>query len=344
MGSFLNGGIETLLINVANRQVAQGHEVAIMVGTKWDADMLALLDKRIRLFLINKPVGSHNPLYLLKFIYFYHTYKADILHLHAPSVEHLFPFKPAKERRIVTIHNETISMPFSSTVDQYIAISQCVKDSFMHKTGHDNCVICYNGIDVDRFALKGVYSDRPRKLVALGRVLFNVKAQDLIVKAFGKLNPEIREQLTLDIWGDGQDFEDLKTIVKNLGLEKQVNLVGNVSNNYVTGHLCDYDMIICASHHEGLGITAIEAMTAGVPVLLSDALGFVEVTEAGKYGRHFAHSDQKALTEAIENAYEDYALMCDTAKRAVSYAKEKFSISNYVTKILKLYTICYSKE
>ena len=91
--------------------------------------------------------------------------------------------KNKNERRIVTIHNETIVMPFSTTVDQYIAISQCVFDAFKKNTGHDNCVICYNGIDVKTFKTKKEYSQKPYKIVALGRILFDVKAQDLIVKA-----------------------------------------------------------------------------------------------------------------------------------------------------------------
>lgn len=339
LGSFLNGGIETLLINVVNRQVSQGHEVAIMVGTdKWDAEMFQMLDDRIKLFKVDKPIGSKNPWFFLKFIYYYKCYSPDVLHLHSPGVEHLFPFKPTKERRIVTVHNETITIPFSSTVDQYIAISQCVKDSFIRQTGHDNCVICYNGINVNKFAQKEIYQDHPTKLVALGRILFNVKAQDQIVEAFSKLKPEIRDNLSLDFWGDGQDYEALKQLIDKFGLKKQVKLVGNVSNTYVAKHLRNYDMIICASHHEGLGITAIEAMTAGVPVLLSDALGFLEVTENGRYGKHFVHSNVNSLSQAMEHSYSNYAEMCIIAQKAVAYAKERFSIENYVANILKLYS------
>ena len=142
----------------------------------------------------------------------------------------------------------------------------------------------------------------------------------------------------MDFWGDGQDYEALKQLVDKFGLNKQVKLVGNVSNTYVAKHLRNYDMIICASHHEGLGITAIEAMTAGVPVLLSDALGYMEVTENGKYGKHFVHSNVNSLSQAMENSYSDYAEMCITAQKAVAYAKERFSIDNYVANILKLYS------
>lgn len=340
IGSFVNGGIETLLTNVVNRQVAEGNSVAIMIVTdKWSQEMIDALDRRIKVFYINKPIGSHNPWYLLKLLHYYKSFKADILHLHSPGSEKLFTPKNNNERRIVTIHNETIAIPFSKTVDQYIAISQCVLESFKQKTGHDNCIICYNGIDISKFKCKKEYSKKPYKMVALGRILFNVKAQDLIVEAISKLPIEIRKDIHLDIIGDGKDADILKTLVKELGIEDNVTLIGNVPNTFITENLCKYDLLLCASHHEGLGITAIEGMAAGVPLLLSDALGYIEVTENGEYGKHFKHSDTEAIKEAIICAYENYGSICLTAKKSIEYAKEKFSIERYMINLAEIYHI-----
>lgn len=340
IGSFVNGGIETLLTNVVNRQVAEGNTVAIMIVTsKWSQEMVDALDKRIIVFYINKPVGSHNPWYLLKLLYFYKSFKADILHLHSPRSEKLFSPKNKNERRIITIHNETIAIPFSATVDQYIAISQCVLESFREKTGHNNCVICYNGIDINRFKTKIVYPQKPHRIVAIGRILFNVKAQNLIVEAISKLPTEIRKNIHLDIIGDGKELDVLKGMVKRLNVEDCITLVGNVTNTYISENLCRYDLLLCASHHEGLGITAIEGMAAGVPLLLSDALGYLEVTENGKYGKHFKHSDTEAIKEAIICAYESYSSICITAQKSIEYAKEKFSIERYMKNLAEIYHI-----
>ncbi len=338
IGSFVNGGVETLLTNVVNRQVAEGNSVAIMIVTsKWSQEMIDALDSRVKVFYINKPIGSQNPFYLLKMIYYYKRFKANILHLHSPGSEKLFIPKNRNERRIVTIHNETIAIPFSSTVDQYLAISQCVLDSFKKKTGHNNCVICYNGIDINKFKLKDSYSEKPYKILALGRVLFRVKAQDLIVEAISKLPADIRKEIHLDIWGSGEDIEQLDLLIKKMHIEKNVTLCGNVTNKFVAENLCKYDLLFCASHHEGLGITAIEGMVAGVPLLLSDALGYLEVTENGEYGIHFKHSDSEAMKDAIIDAYNNYESLCKTAVQSVRYAKNKFSIDSYINKITEIY-------
>lgn len=338
MGSFVNGGIETLLTNVVNRQVAQGHTVAIMIVTsKWSSEMIEALDSQVKVFFINKPIGSYNPWYLLKMLYCYKTFNADILHLHSPGSEKFFTPKNKKERRIVTIHNETITMPFSTTVDQYIAISQCVFDAFKQKTGHNNCIVCYNGVDAESFISKREYSARPYKIAVLGRILFSVKAQDLIIKAISKLPLEIRGDIHVDIWGDGADADALKALIGKLGVENNVTMVGNVANSYVAKNLCNYDLLLCASHHEGLGITAIEGMIAGVPLLLSDALGYCEVTESGKYGKLFKHSDEDSLKNAIIDVYHNYTEVCKLAEIAQEYAKQKFSIDSYVKQLSEIY-------
>ncbi len=338
IGSFINGGIETLLINVVNGQVAEGNTVAIMIVTsKWSQEMIDALDRRIKVFYINKPAGSHNPWYLLKLLYYYKSFNADILHLHSPGSEKLFSSKNKNERRIVTIHNETIAIPFSTTVDQYIAISQCVLDSFNKKTGHNNCIVCYNGIDINRFKTKTAYPQKPHKIVAIGRILFRVKAQDLIVEAFSQLPANIRKEIHLDIIGEGKELDELRNMVKRLNVEDCITLVGNVTNRYVAENLCNYDLLLCASHHEGLGITAIEGMAAGIPLLLSDALGYLEVTKNGKYGRHFKHSDVEAMRDALIEAYNNYAVMCMTAVNSIEYVKSKFAISSYLNRLTEIY-------
>lgn len=340
IGSFVNGGIETLLINVVNRFAVYGHSVAIMIVTdKWDQDMVDALDARVRVFYINKPVGSKNPWYLLKMLYYYKTFNADILHLHSPGSERFFFPKNQKERRIVTIHNETIPMMCSSSVDCYIAISECVREAFKIKTGSQNCLVCYNGVDIEKFRVKSSCCEKPHKIVALGRVLFNVKAQDLIVQALSRLPKDIQDDMHLDVVGEGRDLGELKVLIQELKMEDKITLIGNVSNAYIKEHLCDYDLLLCASHHEGLGITAIEGMVSGVPLLLSDTLGYLEVTENGKYGIHFKCSDVDAMRDAIVYAYDNYPAMCKLSEFSKEYARQKFSVENYVRQIFSVYTM-----
>ena len=338
IGSFLNGGIETLLVNVVNRFIANGHSVAIMIVTdKWNQDMVDALDSRVQIFYINKPVGSKNPWYLLKMLYYYKTFNADVLHLHSPGSERFFFPKNRNERRVVTIHNETIEMPYSDSVDQYVAISQCVLNAFKEKTGHSNCLVNYNGVEVEQFRCKKGYAPKPYKIAVIGRILFSVKAQDLIVQAVANLPIEIRNEISVDIVGTGDELNELQTLVNKLKVNQCITLMGDVPNSYVAENLCNYDLLLCASHHEGLGITAIEGMVVGVPVLLSDALGYLEVSDNGKHAITFEHSNLLSLTHRLIFAYENYSLLCKLAIKSRDYAVNKFAMGRHVERLLGLY-------
>ena len=338
IGSFVNGGIETLLINVVNRFAVYGHSVAIMIVTdKWSQDMIDALDSRVKIFFVNKPVGSKNPWYLLKMLYYYKTFKADILHLHSPGSERYFFPKNRNERRVVTIHNETIEMPYSKTVDQYVAISQCVCDAFKQKTGHDNCVVNYNGVEVNKFRCKKDYADKPYKIAVLGRIFFNVKAQDLIVRVIANIPKEIRNEISVDIIGTGAELDELVNLIQQQKVENCVKIVGDMPNALVQEELCNYDLLLCASHHEGLGITAIEGMVTGVPVLLSDTYGYLEVSENGKYATHFKHSNDSALADAIVYTYNNYDKMRELAIYSREYVVQKFSMESHICNLIKLY-------
>lgn len=338
LGSFVNGGVETLLVNVANRQAIAGNEVAIMIVTnKWSPEIIDALDSRIRIYHINKPIGSKNPWYLLKMFYYYKTFNANILHLHSPGAEKLFIPKNKKERRIITIHNETIPMTYSKSVDHYITISKCVKEAFIDKTGYDNCTVCYNGVDNNRFVVKTKYRNKPRHLLFVGRVLFDVKGQDIVLEGLARLSSEIKQDIHLDFWGDGPDMMRMKRMVTDLGLDDVVTICGNKDNKYVAEHICDYDIMIQASRHEGLGISAIEAMISGVPVLVSSAKGFLEVTDNGMYGTIFNHSDVDAFVSSLTKVFNNYRESIEVAKKAIAYAGKKFSLDTYVNQIMNIY-------
>lgn len=338
IGSFFNGGAETLLVNLANEQVENGYDVHIMiVTTKWDKKLLEQLNHQIKISFVNKPIKSKNPYYLLKLLYKYHRIAPDILHLHGPSLAKIIFYKPKKEKRFVTLHNEVMNMPYSKTVDSYIAISSCVKDAFKKKTGHDNCVICYNGIDFSKIKKKDYYLATPRRMLCIARVLFETKAQDMVVKAYSLLPQNIKDNLTLDFWGDGPDLPKLRECINALHLESHLHALGNKENDYVNQHLSEYDIIIQASHHEGLGLCAIEAMGAKVPLILSKAAGFIEVSENGTYAETFDCGSAQSLSKAIENVFNYYTEACNKACKAYEMALREYSIIQYTEQLSKIY-------
>lgn len=339
VGSFLNGGIETLLVNVVNKQIAHGDIVALIIMTNnISKELLSNLDPKISVYFVNKPNKSKNPYYYFKLNYFYKSFSPDIIHMHSPNLPKFLMFKRKKEKRFVTIHNNTIPIKINSTVDKYIAISKCVQDSFTRQTNRDNCIICYNGVDFNKFIEKGKYQTKPYKILCIGRVVFDVKGQDIILDALNLLKQN-NYSFQFDFYGTGIDFNKLKNQIKNLNLEDCVQAHGDITNIYIGQHLQDYDIFIQASRHEGLGLSAIEAMSTGIPTILSRIDGFIEVSKDGEYATMFECGSYKSLYEAIINVFKNYPDKCNLAISGKHFIKEKFSIDKMIHNLYKIYSI-----
>lgn len=336
LSSFNNGGIETMLVNVANLQ-AKKHKVGILVLTDNILDSLVLrLDSSIKLIKINKPVGSKNIYYLLKMYWVYLTFKPDIFHFHDHNAPKLFPWKLKREKRFATIHN-VVPTKWNKNVNQYIAISECVKAGFIDQTHKRNCTICYNGIDLSAFKCKKQYSPKPLRFLSIGR-LYPSKGMDVVLKAFVWLkNNDMADNITLDIWGEGQERYMLEKLIKNGNLSQRVSLKGNVDSQYVEKHICDYDCVIQASRHEGFGLTAIEAMVAGVPTLLSNVDGYIEVSRKGKYSLLFEPENPEDLGRKIVELISHYEDAVNRALNAKGYVNNNYSVETLNNKLEVLY-------
>lgn len=100
-----------------------------------------------------------------------------------------------------------------------------------------------------------------RKLIIIARIDNRAKRIDLAIKAMKKL-PEF----TLEIFGSGQDEKILKQMVIDEKLQERVFFRG--ATNKVKEKLDEAGIFIMTSDYEGYGITNIEAMMRGLPIIL----------------------------------------------------------------------------
>ena len=99
-----------------------------------------------------------------------------------------------------------------------------------------------------------------------------VKNIERVLKAFKKARI-ILGYLTLDIIGDGKGRDKIETLVKKLGLENEVNLRGDIDNFELNDILYKYSAYIMASYPETFGITYIEALRNGLPIIYAKGMG-----------------------------------------------------------------------
>lgn len=135
--------------------------------------------------------------------------------------------------------------------------------------------VILNGIDMSRYFFN---PDKRRYIrnkfdlendVVLGHIgtLNDVKNQQFLIHILSKLKTSSRSYKLLLV-GDGPNLESIKEQIKNNNLENMVKLVGQQSNS--EDYLMAMDIFLFPSKLEGLGLAAVEAQVADLPVIISD--------------------------------------------------------------------------
>lgn len=117
-----------------------------------------------------------------------------------------------------------------------------------------------------------------------------------LIRAFSKVR-QVKEA-RLVILGWGPDRPQLETLIKELGLQSDVDLLGYVQNPYA--YMARSTVFVLSSAWEGLPTVLIEAMALGIPVVSTDCeSGPSEILSNGQYGHLVAVGDSDALSNAI---------------------------------------------
>lgn len=127
-----------------------------------------------------------------------------------------------------------------------------------------------NGIDIDRFNVKILrefgkkYSDGKKVLLYVGRI-HESKGIQYVIEAIKDLD------LKFLIVGNDAGYKDiLERKINNLGIENKVKILENINDVELAKIYKISDMFVLFSEWEGFGITSIEAMAAGKPVIVSN--------------------------------------------------------------------------
>ena len=328
------GGIETLILNVSNWQVKNGHDVSIiLVNENYESDLISLLDERVKIIKLNRKPNTSPMFAVLKLNFTLIKSQFDILHIHAAELARII--LPVFNFSIVLHVHSTVGIT-NTKVGHYrkcIAISEAVRDVLASKYGVKSKVI-YNGIDFRRFKQRKLTAVS-NKIISVGSLNTEIKNQDGMIRQFAQIVNRVSSEL--HIVGDGPDYEKLKTLIKELGLSERVFLLGNKSPRWLQENLCDYDLFLQASHNEGLGIAAIEAAASCVPLLLSGADGHIEISNNGERCHLFDPYLDDAMAEGIINFYENSDNYFNQAIEHYGSFESKFDFELYNEQLQSLY-------
>ncbi|GAA4754780.1 glycosyltransferase [Actinomycetospora chibensis] len=149
------------------------------------------------------------------------------------------------------------------------------------------------------------------------------KAHDVMLDAIARAD---RPNLRLVVVGDGKRREELEALVAERGLEKAVTFLG--LRRDVPRLLAGGDVFALSSVHEGVPISVIEAMTAGLPVVATDVGALRDQVTEGVDGFLVPSGDAEGLAGRLARLADDPALRAELGCRAQERARAEFTVEN----------------
>jgi glycogen(starch) synthase len=174
-----------------------------------------------------------------------------------------------------------------------------------------------NPIDFDRFAVRPAPPAAPTRWLYAGRILDH-KGVLTLVDGFAKVAAE-DPGVTLTMVGNGKAEDDVRRRVKKHGLVGRVDLRPPVEPDEMTPLLHEHDVLVHASRAETFGMTIVEAVATGTPVLVAESEGPSETLSGldGVAGKLFGVSkDPTVLVDGYRRLCELWPTLDLAAARA----------------------------
>lgn len=143
-------------------------------------------------------------------------------------------------------------------------------------------------------------SDKVYKLACVGRLFLLDKGQDVLIRILSGEKWKGRP-VTISFIGKGDDELALKEMAKLLNVNN-VEFLGQIQD--IENMWKDYHALILPSRSEGLPLSMVEAMSAGRPVIISNAGGNTELVEEGVSG-FIGYPNEDSFEEAMERAWNN---------------------------------------
>ncbi|MEO5627751.1 MAG: glycosyltransferase [Candidatus Saccharimonadales bacterium] len=199
--------------------------------------------------------------------------------------------------------------------DYFVANSTHIKNDIKKYYGRDSVVI-HPPVEIGHFTA----SNKPRRgFVTVGRQV-PLKRTDLIVQACTKLN------LPLTVVGNGPEHSMLVELAG-----PSVNFVTDADIKAVARAMASAEAFLFASY-EDFGITPVEAMATGTPVIAYKAGGALDYVVPGKTGKFFTKQTVESLVEVLSNFKGIGSPAAEISKAAERFSSQRFAeeFSTYI--------------
>ena len=340
-------GAEILLINLMKQQVLSGHKPILLSFQSSDVEedqSVVLFAKKAGLEALGiQNPNRFNPKLLREISDIIADHDIEILHSHGYKPNILISFLfiyGIKIKKISTVHGWIKTSLFSRiwiyrlldyfslklmdavvNVNSELPVIKCKKGTFVIENG-------ISEIEFDNHYVKNHHID-DHNFLSEGYIIGNIsrlspeKGLDILIKVIFEVI-KIRKDVKLVLIGEGSEREKLENLVITLNLQNSVLIAGYRKNAFQ--YLKYFNLFCLPSLSEGLPITLLESMQAGVPIVASRVGGIAKLLGDGVYGSLIEPNDQTQLKSSILDVYDNRDYYIEKAMNSKKVIKENYSV------------------
>lgn len=369
IGSLRHGGAEKVLVTFLKNLPKDKYEIDLLLNL-YSGKYLAEVPDWINVLYLNKgemittnriqdiPKKAYRVLYqnlLKKFPKILYSkilknkkYDVEFAAIHGMRDDILdSPIKSSK--KIVWIHNDLRKTEFHNYTDQEIrkffgfdkimVISEHIQKDFenlaQNEVEKSKIVRIYNPLDTEEILIKSQEpriknQDQQPTFVSVGTV-FPQKGFDRLLKVHKKLLDEGFKH-RIQIIGDGYDFENIKNLKTELGVNETAEMLGFTDNPYPYVKAADF--YILSSRYEGFPTVLFEAITLKKNIIATDVSGVQEMLENGNLGLIVENSEE-GIYEGMKKALTEPEFFEQYQENLKDY-KMPFNLENSVNSICEI--------
>jgi len=350
------GGMTVSLDNLATSSLKEKYDVGVLDITGYRArnkhanplqgflHQFYLIFKLIGIFVTKNPSIVH--VQMASFFYFYRRSvdiaisklfgKKVILHLRGASFIDFYKNSPGFGKWII---RSALGLS-----DKVITLSDYWKHFLSSVTAPEKISVVPNGVKLSDFHLeknRRAEIGLPESAVVVFFVgpIGKRKGAFDILDAIPKVTGKIKDVVFV-FCGTGEfqgELEAFKGKITTAGLSPYIRYAGNISGQDLRDHYLSSDIFVLPSYAENLPNSLLEAMAAGLPVVVSDVGAIPEVVKDGSSGFIIKPGNIDSITEKVITLAQDGNLRKTMGSRNIELIKEKYDMPIIADKIGRIY-------
>lgn len=172
-------------------------------------------------------------------------------------------------------------------------------------------------------------------VVTTGSLIWR-KGLDYALAAIRKM-VDLGAPVQFDIIGSGPDESQIRFTIHDLGLQDHVHMMGKLSQEQIKEKLQQADVFLLSSLSEGISNAVLEAMSCGLPVVITDCGGMREAVTDGVEGFVVPLRDPVAIASALQSLWQSPGLCEQMGTAGRKKIERNFNLEQQIQQWMSLY-------